>query len=718
VTARGGLILALALWCVPGVAHVSAQPQPAQDPAAQPSPDAGQEPQKFSEHIVVTATRVEQPDSTVPVEVVVLTSAEIERSSAQTVDELLLQVAGFSQLHQTDSHVSAPSTRTASLRGLGGGNSRTLVLVDGVPANDPFGGVVYWSRIPLGSIERIEIIKSGASGVWGNLALGGVIHIITKSGDAAGPTLRASGEAGTYGTGRVSAGVQGRRDRWSAGATAEYFDSDGYLVVPGSIAGPVDRPVGDTTQALTGRVDFRQSSNARWTMGGGYYHERLNNGSPLNLLTVDISSVNGRGVITTRGGSRWQIAAFGTHQNGHTVGTNIAADRQSETLSSDQFNVPGSAAGASLQWSRPLTARQVISVGGDAQWVRTTLFENTSFSSGRFTRDRQAGSHQLFEGLYAQDLLAMNPRWHIVAAARVDRWHVSDGSRREIDIATGNVVRDDQYADRNVTTLDPSLGTVVKASARVSLRGSVYRGFRAPTANEMYRPFRSRGNVLTESNALLDPERLTGTEGGVDISAGRGVVIRVTAFLDELEDAITTRTIADAGSSTRTIQPCGTVPAGGSCRQRANVGQLRSRGVDTEVTYRPRADWHVGLDYLYDPSVVVKNPSQPALVGLYNKQSPVHQVVFNAAYDNPRRATVSVLVRHVGDSFDDDLNTLTLNAFSTVDLRVARRLASGAEVYLSIRNVSNEVIEATKAADGSIGLGTPRLINVGLNVRF
>ena len=72
-----------------------------------------------------------------------------------------------------------------SLRGIGpSGQSRTLVLLDGIPFNDPFGGWVYWTRVPLESVDRVEITEDTSSSLYGNIAMGGVINIITSHPDA------------------------------------------------------------------------------------------------------------------------------------------------------------------------------------------------------------------------------------------------------------------------------------------------------------------------------------------------------------------------------------------------------------------------------------------------------------------------------------------------------------------------------------------------------
>jgi len=143
--------------------------------AAQPSEPARLEP------VVVTVTRIEQKVEDAPASVTVITREDVQASASQTVDDLLRQVPGFSLFRRSSSVVTHPTAQGVSLRGIGpSGASRVLVLVDGIPVNDPFGGWVYWSRMPMQSIEQIEVVRGGGSSVWGNGALGGVINVITR----------------------------------------------------------------------------------------------------------------------------------------------------------------------------------------------------------------------------------------------------------------------------------------------------------------------------------------------------------------------------------------------------------------------------------------------------------------------------------------------------------------------------------------------------------
>ena len=140
------------------------------------------QPATLSETVTVTATRTEQRLGDVPASVNVLTQEDIRRSPAVVADDVLRQMPTFSLFRRTSSLSAHPTAQGVSLRGIGpSGVSRTLVLLDGVPFNDPFGGWVYWTRVPLDATDRIEIVDSASSSLYGNYAMGGVINVVTAA---------------------------------------------------------------------------------------------------------------------------------------------------------------------------------------------------------------------------------------------------------------------------------------------------------------------------------------------------------------------------------------------------------------------------------------------------------------------------------------------------------------------------------------------------------
>ena len=126
--------------------------------------------------IVITASRLEQEGYRLPGNVSVITKWQIEDSNAQSVPDLLQQVEGIFIYDN-----STTKTSTVDIRGFGDtANRNTLVLVDGRKLNTIDSGVADLTQIPVGAIERIEIIRGGGSVLYGDNAVGGVINIITK----------------------------------------------------------------------------------------------------------------------------------------------------------------------------------------------------------------------------------------------------------------------------------------------------------------------------------------------------------------------------------------------------------------------------------------------------------------------------------------------------------------------------------------------------------
>jgi outer membrane receptor protein involved in Fe transport len=244
-------------------------------------------------------------------------------------------------------------------------------------------------------------------------------------------------------------------------------------------------------------------------------------------------------------------------------------------------------------------------------------------------------------------------------------------------------------------------------TSTTDLEAAAYQGFRVPTLNEQYRVFRVRNDV-TVANAGLKPERMTGGELGVRQHFSP-VDVRVTGFWNEVTDQILNVTLA------RLLPDC---PAGTTCRQRQNVELTRIRGVETEIEVRPLPRWRVVLGHLYSDAHVVDATRQPALQGKRLAQVPDHVVTLGVRWDNPTWVNVAANVRYVGRQFEDDLNTLPLNPFTTVDLHLSRPLAKWADVFLSFENLLNETYAVQRTSDGIVTIGTPRLVRGGLRLTY
>src|SRR5436190_7215705 len=196
-------------------------------------------PAGYAEQLVVTATRSEQVITNVPASINIVSNEQIERSPAVVADDVLRQVPTFSLFRRTSSLSSHPTAQGVSLRGVGpSGVSRTLVLLDNVPFNDPFGGWVYWTRVPLESVDRIEVVDGSSSSLYGNYAMGGVINIV--SSPPSRRTLEVKPQYGNHGSPKVDFFASGVWGKLGAAVEGSLFDTNGFPIVVPAERGIID----------------------------------------------------------------------------------------------------------------------------------------------------------------------------------------------------------------------------------------------------------------------------------------------------------------------------------------------------------------------------------------------------------------------------------------------------------------------------------------------
>jgi len=558
--------------------------------------------------LIVSATRTESTVGETPVNVTVVTREQLRLSAAQTIQDVLQEVPGLNFRLQVPAGVAHPSWQAVTLRGLGGtAASRTLVLVDGVPLNDPYFGWVRWSQIPVEVIERVEIVRGGATVAWGGQSLAGVVHIITRSPQEPGLSVGAQG--GSLSTFRGDAMASFGSDKVRGYVAGEYFDSNGYTLTEESLRGAIDIPSASDHVALRGKIEIDAGDRVRVHAQGSYFDQDKANATPLRNNSTRAGFGQVGATVTSEGGSTVTLNGFFQSQVYANSFSSPDATRDMEVPSIDQFDVPSSGLGANLVWANAPSGRHSVSLGADLLRVSGEASEQFIFSDGAFERERVTGGTQLLAGFFAQDRIQLDDRWQLHAGVRLDVWRNGDGYRDIEEIASGAVLVDSSFASRSETRLSHNLGLSVAASDDVSLRGGFYSGLRVPTLNELYKPFRAAGGVVTEANASLQPERVLGAEVGIDIQPDPKVLLRFTGYWARVSDAIVDATIQEATGS-GVIAPCGFVPAGGVCRQRSNVGTLRSTGLETEIQIRPARSWLFSVAHQLNPTEITEAPGR------------------------------------------------------------------------------------------------------------
>ncbi len=647
----------------------------------------------FAEVVTVTATRHAQRLGESPTHVTLLTGRDINTTPALALDSTLAQVPGFSLFRRTSSLAAHPTSQGVSLRGIGAsGASRTLVLVDGVPLNDAFGNWVYWNKIPQGQLESVEVAPGGLSAIYGSSALAGVISVVTSRPSAR--TITMNGLIGSRRTREAEGVATQPMGPVSILAGGACFDTDGYTLVREDLRGPVDVPASATYRTGNWRIDGTPSGSVSLFHAGRLFSERRRNGTPLQSNDSGETFLGVGLRATTPDDSRWEANVFGHDNTFDSTYSAVSADRHTETLSLAQA-VAYDDLGGNAQWTRAMGAHRV-SVGIDGRRVRARNNEDV-YAAGVNVRDRIIPGKQQLGGLYAQDHLVVG-RLSVVAGVRADHWRNYAASRTEIVNATGATTTT-SFPETTRTAWTPRLGLIAPLAEGLSVRGSVSRGFRAPSLNELYRPFRV-GNVVTDSNADLGPERLAEVEAGVNHSVNPELFWRASAFWSRLDDPIANVTISQTPALIT--------------RQRKNLGRAVIRGVSVEADYRPGASVRLQGAYLLSDARVDRFPADPTLEGKVLPQVPTHRASMRLDYLGPRLLTATAIARLDGRRFDDDLNQLPLAKAFLVDVRVERAIAGAAAIFLSLENAfdGRYAVQITPVEL----VGTPRTVFAGLRV--
>src|SRR5690606_19886210 len=196
---------------------------------------------RVSETVTVTATRSERLTGEVQASISVRGRDEIARPPAGVSDDLLRRMPAFSLFRRTSSLSSHPTAQGVSLRGIGpSGVSRTLVLLDGIPFNDPFGGWVHWTRVPLDQADRIEVVDGASSSLYGSYAMGGVINIVSRPPTPRSLEIRT--QYGNLNSPKIDLRASDVWGRWSASVAVSALDSEGFAPVGAEGRGPGDTP--------------------------------------------------------------------------------------------------------------------------------------------------------------------------------------------------------------------------------------------------------------------------------------------------------------------------------------------------------------------------------------------------------------------------------------------------------------------------------------------
>jgi outer membrane cobalamin receptor len=643
--------------------------------------------------IVVSATRSPEPLARIPAAATVLTREQIDRTpfrEGYQADDLLRYVPDV-QPSNLSSRYNHPTAQAVSLRGLG--SRRALVLLDGVPLNDGFGGWINWGMVP-NTIERIEVVPGGSSNLYGTWAMGGVIHLVTEK-PGTGTGVRAESRAGNLSTYSNSLSARYGTDRLGLNIGARWFHTNGFITVPEYQRGPVDRTDDSRHLNLNGTVTTSLDPRTTLAVTGNLFREDRTFGTTLDVATRTIGRVTTGLDGGTARGDQWSAKLFAqwqTFRNATGQVTPAPLNRQSEFRDRIQ-DIPSDDYGGSAQWTIKADARNKIVLGTDARAIIGQSGDQTFSAAGLTTGQTVARGKQVGGGAFGEWIATPIDRLTLIPSFRADWWKNFDG--RITSAGSAAVVRDNVE-----TALNPKFAAHYAVTERLRAGASFYQAFRAPTLNELYRGFSSSGFSFL-ANENLTPERLIGGDVKLetDLLPDRRLTLRLTGHHDEVKDQILF--VTESALTAR----------------RRNVGRTRTRGGDMELTAQPHEQISLKLGYAYADSIITSFPGAASREGLRVPNVSRHQVTLGTTLGNLETVQLTVMGRYLSKQFADDLNAQAIADFVVVDASLQKNLGTHWRLTFDAENLTNRSYIATQTGPVKT-LGAPLLVMGGVRFEY
>ncbi len=646
--------------------------------------------------IIVTGHGLEEAKGDAAYDIVRIERDRLTGSASGRLEDVLKDVAGLQQFRRSDARSANPTSQGVTLRGLGGNaSSRALVILDGVPQSDPFGGWISWPAFAPGRLDHVRVTRGGGSGVLGAGALAGTIELTSAGPD----TLSRFGGGVAYGSREsIAADATAALPLGAGFATisADYARSDGFIPIAKDDRGPADRrapyeqasvaaraviPVGADTELQANMLAFTDDRDRGFAFSGNG-----GDGADASLRLV------GRG--------RWGYSALAYLQvrDFYSGFASLSPGRTTATAVAEQYNVPSTGLGARFELRPPLGDTLELRLGAD--WRRTSGVTKEYFfynAAGAPQRGREAGGHSDTAGAFAELSADFGDALTLTGAARIDRWWIGQGFLRERNLSGGPLITNAAYPARQGWAPTARGGLAFRPVETVTLRAAAYLGWRLPTLNELYRPFRV-GNETTQANAALSPERLSGIEAGIDWRPSDSARIGVTVFTNRMKDAIANVTVVPRVT-----------------RRRQNLDAVRAQGVEFDASYSA-GDLRFAASYAYTESVVRASGLALSLDGLRPAQTPRHMASATLGWQRSSGPAASVTLRYVSVQYEDDLNIVPLRDALTADARVLFPITRGLSIEARGENLGNVRVDAARSDDGVIERASPRTLWLGLRV--
>ncbi len=636
------------------------------------------------------------------------TRGEIREASPRTLDEMLAKEPSFSLYRRQSSISSNPTSAGVSLRNTGAtAASRTLVLLDGIPQNDPFGGWVYWARYDPATLDSVRIVPAARAAVWGNQSPAGVIQMNGYTAFENFHVLRVGGGSQGTITGSTVNQMTNEEQTLSVLFSAFGLHTDGFLALDSSQRGAIDEKL--ETDIFGAALKFAWLAAPGLTVepSVSWFEEERGNGTRLTENSTEGLDASLR-VTSEDGNVSWQAIAWTQQRQFESTFSSASDDRSSETLALDQFDVPAQATGAAFTTLWDDGGKWSVNSGVDGKFVTG----ETNEDAGTFRR-REAGGDQTLAGVFSAVSYQVNEPTRVDASARLDGWWLTDARRNETSLSTGESLRADRPEDRD--GVEPSAAIELSHQLQDNLLATASAGttFRLPTLNELYRPFRVRDDI-TEANPDLDPERFYSIAAGLEWEPVSCVTLNGTIYQHWISDAIANVPVTDPA---RIAELFGALPDGGTGAQRQNVDQASVTGFEGKIEWRPDDAVTMGLAGIWSHTEFTSSPDQPLLDGKPFPQAPDLRLIASAGWQATAQLSIFAGCEYGASQSDDALANRSIPDFTTVRIGAIWQTAR-ASYQVRIENLFNEEIQTGLSSNGLRTYAGPRSLWLGAEWNF
>jgi outer membrane receptor protein involved in Fe transport len=691
--------------------------------------------------VVVSATRASTTLEHVALHATVLSRVEILKSPAQTLDQLLREIPGMN-LPGAPYYTTDPTGQQTKMRGVT--NSKVLMLLDGIPVHDPFYSTTQWYKIPLSSIERVEVLRGGSSSLWGNLAVAGVVNIVTRK-----PIDESAQADVSYQSMNTTVASVAKNLTFTNGLSmrisGDALRTDGYQTTPDAFLNTVPGKTASSATNQNAQLSLYYSPAGTFSgflragyhrsnedVGGYQYGANLQKGPDAAAGFTQYLGENARADVRAWGQyvsfdkSNGAACYLATAANCNTTATTSPLVQYANSHDDNPYRELGaSAVLSSVGAVGPLANAQLgadfRSVGGEDRATTYNRPTTTSVSSATVNRTNFGRGTQRFGGLFAQAKVSPVDRFEATLSLRYDYWTNTGGVAQMTKYANGTAgpTSGGPIADSHETSFDPSISARLDVAKGLSFRGAAYSSFRAPGLNNLYRSFSSTTSI-TIANALLAPERLKGGEIGADWRT-KSIDVGATWFHYNTNGLIAAYKIPNAQAApAAVIAICGSMLS--NCPATVNFntnGQNAvSRGLELTGAWRaaPRLSIDGGYTYTdsHYSSTTTGDPIDAQLGAV-----PKHLETLGTTWRLTSKWNAFVGARHNDAMFLDVNHTIYQPAFTIVNASTSYRATERVEVYGSVNNATDirYADNATTSAAGEI-LGLHRSFSSGLRLKF